>query len=141
MVVYTASYSEGPPGKSRFTTLARSGLPYVALWPPSSPPDHRRKHLPVDTQQLAHQLEQAAQSSVYKLYTVISQSQELNSLTASKIQFTETLRNYLIGVANWALFLLRTRFTASAILAGDLGATPDPVEMEDPRDGDEPLAS
>ena len=58
---------------------------------------------------------------------------------------TETLRNHLIGAANWVLFFLRTRavtsLPASAPLAGQPGATPGPVEMEDPRDQDEPLAS
>ena len=102
----------------------------------------RRKMAPVNTQQLVHQLEQAAQGSVYKLYSVIYKSHELNSLTASKTHSTETLRNHLIGVANWTLFLLRTRVStspsASAALTGQPGATPGPVEMEDPRDRDEP---
>ncbi|MFQ5821956.1 MAG: hypothetical protein ACE5I5_18360 [Candidatus Heimdallarchaeota archaeon] len=102
----------------------------------------RRKMAPVNTQQLAHQLEQAAQCSIYQLYSVIYHSQELNSLTASKAHPTETLRNHLIGVANWVLFLLRTRVStppsASAALTGQPGATPGPVEMEDPRDRDEP---
>lgn len=82
----------------------------------------RRKLAPVNTQQLAHQLEQAAQHSIYQLYSVIYHSQELNNLTASKVHPTETLRNHLIGVANWTLFLLRTRVStspsASAPLAG-----------------------
>jgi len=82
----------------------------------------RRKMVPVNTQQLARQLEQAAQGSIYKLYSIIYHSQELNSLTASKAHPTETLRNHLIGVANWILFLLRTRISvspsASATFAG-----------------------
>jgi hypothetical protein len=63
------------------------------------------------------------------------------TLTTSKIQSTETLRTHLLGVANWVLFILRTRSAASAPLAGKSGATPGPVEMEDTRDNDEPLAS
>ena len=98
--------------------------------------------VPVNTQQLARQLEQAAQGSIYKLYSIIYHSQELNSLTASKVHPTETLRNHLIGVANWILFLLRTRVSASpsasAPLAGQPGGTPGPVEMEDPGATDEP---
>lgn len=102
----------------------------------------RRKLVPVNSQHLARQLEQAAQISVYKLYSVIYHSQELNNLTASKTHPTESLRNHLIGVANWALFLLRTRVppppSASAALAGQPGVTPGPVEMDDPRAPDEP---
>ncbi|MFQ6123215.1 MAG: hypothetical protein ACE5R6_01230 [Candidatus Heimdallarchaeota archaeon] len=62
-----------------------------------------------------------------------------------KVHSTETLCNHLIGVANWTLLLLRTRASvsqpASAALAGQPGATPGPVEMEDPLERDEPLAS
>ena len=36
-------------------------------------------------------------------------TKELHHLTASKAHPTETLWNHLIGVANWMLFLLRTR--------------------------------
>ncbi len=98
-------------------------------------PTRRRKMAPVDTHQLAHQLDQAARRSVYQLYTIIYHSKELTRLTASKMHPTETLRNHLTGVANWTLFLLRTpsshSFRASALLAGQLGVTPGPVEMED----------
>ncbi|MFQ5818367.1 MAG: hypothetical protein ACE5I5_00010 [Candidatus Heimdallarchaeota archaeon] len=107
-----------------------------------SHPTGRRKLAPVDTNQLAHQLEQATQCSVYKLYTVIYHSQELNRLTASKTHPTETLRYHLLGVANWVLFLLRTRastlLAASPALAGHPGGTPGPVEMEDPQTTDVP---
>ena len=82
----------------------------------------RRKLAPVNTQQLAQQLEAAAHHSVYKHYAVIYHSQELAQFTASKTHPTETLRNHLIGVANWVLFLVRTRaatpFHASAALVG-----------------------
>jgi len=102
----------------------------------------RRKLAPVNTQQLAQQLEEAAQHSVYKLYSVIYHSQELAQFTASKAHPTETLRNHLIGVANWVLFLVRTRASASlhasASLVGQLGGTPGPVEVEDPRVANEP---
>ena len=102
----------------------------------------RRKMAPVNTHQLAQQLEQAAKCSIYKLYTVIYNSQELNSCTASKVHPTESLGNHLISVANWILFLLRTHASTSlpvsAALAGQPGATPGPVEMEDPWDTDEP---
>ena len=99
-----------------------------------------------NTAPLALLLEQAAHSSVSNLYSVIYHSEELNSLTASMAHPTETLRNHLIGVANWMLFLLRTRpithsSAAAAVLAGHPGVTPGPVEMEDPRDTDEPSAS
>jgi len=104
-------------------------------------PTPRRQLAPVNTQHLAQHIEQAAQCSVYKLYSYIYHSQELNKFTASKEHPTETLRNHLIGVANWVLFLLRTHAATSVALAGKSGATPDPVEMEDPRDQDEPLAS
>jgi len=105
----------------------------------------RRQIAPVNTGHLTHQLEQAAQRSVYQLYTIIYHSQALQKLTASKAHPTETLRNHLIGVANWTLFLRRHRpfpdSPASAPLAGQPGATPGPVEMEDPGNQDEPLAS
>jgi len=99
----------------------------------------RRKLAPVDTRLLAHQLEEAAPHSVYQHYTVVYHSQELNSLTASKTHPTETLRTHLLGVANWVLYLVRTRVgtsrpslntsTAAAVLAGDLGVTPGPVRL------------
>ena len=102
----------------------------------------RRKLAPVNTQQLTQQLEEAAQRSVYKLYAVIFHSQELTQFTASKTHPTESLRSHLIGVANWVLFLLRTRASASlhvsASLVGKPGGTPGPVEVEDPRVADEP---
>ena len=102
----------------------------------------RRKLAPVNTQQLTQQLEQAAQRSVYKLYTIIYHSQELAQFTASKAHPTETLRHHLIGVANWVLFLVRTRVSASlhssASLVGQPGGTPGPVEVEDPQAPDEP---
>ena len=95
---------------------------------------------PVNTQQLAYQLEQAAWRSVYQLYTVIYHSKELHQLIASKSQPTEPFRNHLTGMANWTLFLPRNRpfvcSTASTPLAGQPGATPGPVEMEDPRDSE-----
>ena len=101
-------------------------------------PTRRRKISPVNTHQLARQLEQAAQHSVYQLYSVVYHSQDLNSLIASKTHPTETLRHHMIGVANWTLFWLRTRSihlsAASVALVGEPGATPGPVEMEDPRD-------
>jgi hypothetical protein len=86
----------------------------------------------VSTTSLVRQLEHAILGSVYQLYTLIYHSQELNSLTASKAHPTETLRNHLIGVANWVLFWLRTRPATSVALAGKPGGTPGPVEMEDP---------
>ena len=105
----------------------------------------RRKMAPVNTQQLAQQLEQAAKCSIYQLYTTIYHSQALNKLTASKAHPTETLRNHLIGVANWTLFLRRHRpfpsSGASTPLVGQPGVTPGPVEMDDPQNEDEPLAS
>jgi hypothetical protein len=95
----------------------------------------RRQLAPVDTRQLAHQLTHAAQISVHRLYRTILQAQELNKLTASKAHPTETLRYHLLGVANWVLFLLRTRshepLAVSAALTGEPGETPGPVEMED----------
>ena len=72
-------------------------------------PTRRRKLAPVNTRSLALQLEEAIHHSIYQLYTTVYHSQELNSLTASKAHPTETLRNHLIGVVNWMLFLLRTR--------------------------------
>jgi len=82
----------------------------------------RRKMTSVNTQQLTRQLEQAVQCSVYKLYSLIYYSQELNSFTASKTHPTESLRKHLLGVANWTLFLLRTQVSvshsASAALVG-----------------------
>ena len=93
---------------------------------------------PVNTAPLAQQLEHAAQQSVYKLYTSIYHSQELKRMTASKVHPTETLGHHLIGVANWVLFWLRTRVATSVALAGKLGATPSPVEVEDPPIIDEP---
>ncbi|MFQ5821881.1 MAG: hypothetical protein ACE5I5_17980 [Candidatus Heimdallarchaeota archaeon] len=72
----------------------------------------RRKLAQVNTQQLTQQLEQAAHHSVYKLYAAIYHSQELAQFTASKTHPTETLRHHLIGVANWVLFLVRTRIPA-----------------------------
>jgi len=96
----------------------------------------------VDTCQLNHQLDEAVQRSVYKLYSVIYHSQELIQFTASMTYPTETLRNHLIGVANWVLFLLRTRTSVSlhalASLMGQSGGTPGPVAVEDPRVADEP---
>jgi len=95
----------------------------------------RRKMAPVNTQHLAKQLEQAAQCSIYQLYSVINQSNELQQLTASKTHPTETLRQHLLSVANWVLFFLRTPsfFRAISIaLAGNPGGTPGPVEVEDP---------
>ncbi len=57
----------------------------------------------------------------------------------------EILRQHLIEVANWTLFRLRTHHSTpspvSAALAGEPGVTPGPVEMDDPRNEDEPLAS
>lgn len=110
-----------------------------------SRPTSRRKMAPVNTQQLTRQLDQAANCSIYKLYSVIYHSQELNSLTASKVHPTESLRNHLISTANWTLFLLRTRpfppSSASAPLAGQPGGIPGPVETEDPRATNEPSAS
>ncbi|MFQ5820388.1 MAG: hypothetical protein ACE5I5_10410 [Candidatus Heimdallarchaeota archaeon] len=112
---------------------------YARLLPLST---RRRKLAPVNTQQLAHQLEAAAHHSVYKLYAVIYHSQELTQFTASKTHPTESLRNHLIGVANWVLFLVRTRAStplpASAALVGQPGGTPGPVAGEDPRVADEP---
>ncbi|MFQ6124419.1 MAG: hypothetical protein ACE5R6_07430 [Candidatus Heimdallarchaeota archaeon] len=85
-------------------------------------PTRRRKVAPINIDQLIQHLEQAAHRSVYQLYSLIYHSQELNSFTASKAQPIETLRNRLVGVANWALFLLRTSTStslpASAPLAG-----------------------
>lgn len=105
-------------------------------------PTARRKMIPVNTQQLTQQLEQAAQRSVYKLYSNIYYSEELTHFMASKVHPTESLRYHLLGVANWMLFLLRiqdsTSSPASVQLAGQLGVTPGPVEMEDPRAIDEP---
>ena len=102
----------------------------------------RRKLAPVNTQQLTQQLEEAAQRSVYKLYAVIYHSQELAQFIASKTHPTESLCSHLIGVANWALFLVRTRASASlhasASLVGQPGGTPGPVEVEDHRVADEP---
>lgn len=72
-------------------------------------PTPRRKLAPFDTAHLAHQLEAAAQRSIYKLYSGIYHSDALHQLIASKAHPTETLRRHLIGVANWTLFLLRTR--------------------------------
>jgi len=87
-------------------------------------------------------LVEAAQRSVYKLYSVISQSQELNRFTASKTHPMETLRAHLIGVANWVLFLVRTRTAASlstsAVLAGEPGGPPGPVAGDDHRPLEEP---
>lgn len=58
----------------------------------------------------------------------------------SKAYPSETLRNHLIGVMNWILFLLRTRvavpFSASGFPARQSGKTPCPIEMEDPWDVD-----
>ncbi|MFQ6124070.1 MAG: hypothetical protein ACE5R6_05615 [Candidatus Heimdallarchaeota archaeon] len=97
----------------------------------------RRKLASVNTKKLTQQLEEAAQRSVYKLYVVIYHSQELAQFTASKTHPTESLRNHLIGVANWVLFLMRTRapacLHASAALVGQPGGTLGPVEVEDPR--------
>ncbi|MFQ6124050.1 MAG: hypothetical protein ACE5R6_05510 [Candidatus Heimdallarchaeota archaeon] len=76
----------------------------------------RRKMTPVNTHQLARQLEQAAKGSIYKLYSVIYHSQELNSLTTSKVHPTESLRNHLISTANWTLFLLRTQISLPHLL-------------------------
>ena len=105
-------------------------------------PTARRKMAPVNTQQLAHQLQQAAQRSVYKLYSTIYYTQELTHFIASKVHPTESLSFHLLGVANWVLFLLRTRTSASSLasapLVGQPGATPGPVEMEDPRTINEP---
>lgn len=70
-------------------------------------PTRRRQMAPVNTSLLAHELELAVQCSVYKLYSAIYLSQDLYNLTASKAHPTETLRNHLIGVANWVLFLRR----------------------------------
>ena len=93
---------------------------------------------PVNTTQLVRQLEEAARHSVYKLYSFMYHSQELNRFTASKAHPTETLRNHLIGVANWVLFLLRTPAATSVVFAGEPGGTPGPVEVEDPQAPDEP---
>lgn len=90
------------------------------------------------TREPTRQLEAAAHTSVYALYSVIYHTQELNSLTASKAHPTETLRYHLLGVANWVLFLLRTSRATSVALAGQPGGTPGPVEVEDPRIADEP---
>ena len=112
---------------------------YARLLPLST---RRRKLAPVNTKQLTQQLEEAAQRSVYKLYAVIYHSQELAQFIASKTHPTESLCSHLIGVANWALFLVRTRASASlhasASLVGQPGGTPGPVEVEDPRIVDEP---
>jgi len=91
--------------------------------------------VPVDTSNLATQLEQAAKYSVYQLYSFIYHSEDLHRLTASKTHPTETLRQHLLSVANWVLFFLRTSssfsLAISIALAGDPGGTPGPVEMED----------
>jgi len=105
-------------------------------------PTFRRKSKPVDTHDLARILEHAAQQSIYKLYSTMYHSEPLDRLFASKRHPTETLRRHLVSVANWVLFLLRTRIssqTASAALAGKPGVTPGPVEMEDPLTNDDPF--
>jgi len=98
-------------------------------------PTFRRKMAPVNTQHLAKQLEQSAQGSIYQLYSVIYQSEELQQLTASKTHPTESLRQHLLSVANWVLFFLRTPssfFLAISIaLVGNPSGTLGPVEMED----------
>ena len=101
-------------------------------------PTFRWKLVPVNTRQVVQQLQEAAHHSVYKLYSTIYHSQELNSYTASKAYPTESLRYHLLSVANWVLFLFRAPYTTSVALAGKSGGTPGPVEVEDPRIEDEP---
>ena len=60
-------------------------------------PTRRRKITPINTQHLRDQLEQAAERSIYKLYSTIYHSEELTQLIASKAHPTETLRQHLIG--------------------------------------------
>jgi len=73
---------------------------------------------------------------------MIYHSEEWHQIIAAKTHPTETLRNHLIGVANWVLFLVRTRaappLPASATLVGQPGGTPGPVAVEDPLVADEP---
>jgi len=83
-----------------------------------------------------HQVEHAAQYSVYQLYSFIYQSEDLKQFTASKTHPTETLRQHLLSVANWVLFFLRTSPSfsraISVALAGDPVGPPGPVAREDP---------
>jgi len=98
--------------------------------------------LPVDVPRLARQLEHAAQRSAYQIYSAIYHSDAINNFTASKAHPTETLRNHLLGVANWVLYLGRMQTSSSrataVALVGESGGIPGPVEMEDPWDEDEP---
>jgi len=105
-------------------------------------PTPRRKLAPVDTRQLAHQLEQTAHRSIFHLYSVTYHSEELHQIIAAKTHPVETLRQHLLRVANWTLFALRTSapssFSASVELIGKPGGTPGPVEVEDPWLNNEP---
>ncbi|MFX0198257.1 MAG: hypothetical protein ACFFCW_19230 [Candidatus Hodarchaeota archaeon] len=73
---------------------------------------------------------------------MIYHSEEWHQIIAAKTHPTETLRNHLIGVANWVLFLVQTcaptPLHASAALVGQPGGTPGPVAVKDPRVVDEP---
>jgi len=74
---------------------------------------------------------------------MIYQSKMLNQLPTSKAHPTEIVRNHLLSIANWVLFLLHSRAVskssvASAALAGQPGGTPGPVAGDDPRALEEP---
>lgn len=108
-------------------------------------PTSQRKMAPINTHHLINHLEQVAHRSVYQLYSFTYHSNELHHFLASKTHPTETLRNHLIGVANWILFLAQIHTSpqsiASASLAGQLGAIPGPVEMEDSWGSNDPFVS
>jgi hypothetical protein len=97
-------------------------------------PTRKRKLEPVDLAPVAIQLQRACETSVYRLYSTIYTCSPLRVVTASKARPTETLRDHLIGTANWVLYFLRTRqfdLGAAAPRVGLPGATPGPVAVED----------
>jgi len=100
-------------------------------------PTRKRKLESIDLAPVAAQLQAALKISVYKLYSALYACSALRAVTASKERPTETLRDHLIGTANWVMYFLRARHLdlgAAAPRAGLPGATPGPVAVEDRQD-------
>ena len=131
---HTANVHTNKPDLQLLRKLDRRTAQYVRFLLIST---SHRKLTSDNTCQITRQLETAAHSSVYKLYSAIYHSQELNNFTASKAHPMKSRRYHLLGVANVVLFLLRTRATTSVALAGELAGTPNPVKEEDPQIGDD----
>jgi len=100
-------------------------------------PTWKRKLKPINITPVVTQLQTALKTSVFQLYTLIYTSSALHSVVASKDHPIETLREHLLGTANWVMYFLRTRKPELAALAPRTGlssAIPGPIEVEDPRD-------